>query len=885
MSKNRTSRGRSLTGTMLRIVVSLLLIAGIAGTAMVAGGYWYFGRDLPDVRTLTDWKPKQVSRVLAADGTVVAELYKERRTVVPREKIPDVVVSAVLSAEDGAFYKHEGLDYAGMARALFKSVKAGHVTGSGSTITQQVVKNLVLSPEKTFTRKAKELILARRIEQAFSKDEILWLYLNAVYFGHGRYGVQEAARYYFGKDVGELTVIEAATIAGVIQSPERLSPRKHPGRARERRAYVLREMADNGFITAAAAKQATSAPLELAPAPVENLSEAAWFVDEVKKQIGAAFGEDRLFEGGLRIETTLDLAQQRAALATIQNALVAIDGRQGFGRKPRRAPDAEAWRRKRADNLNGEPPPMGEVVEARVAGVVERHLQLDLGVGSAEVPVESLERYWPVADATDRTEKSTPDGKRKTPEPEPSAAERPKDAAPWAVGDLVQVTLRADGPRHPEPMRAALAVGPQAAFVALDPRTRRVLAMVGGERYGEYPFNRVTRARRQPGSTFKPFVYGAALESRKFTAASIMLDAPETFPLGPDKWWKPENYSGRYEGPMPLRRALAKSVNTVAIKLIASPDVGVAAVQQFALRAGLPGPLVDNLTLALGSSEVTPLELANAYATLAADGRRAAPVLITAVSDAEGPLDHPMLHPPPPERVLPEDVVWVLRHVMRSVVTEGTGAALRAIPRPIVGKTGTTNNARDAWFVGLVPERVAVAWLGFDDNRTLGRKETGGQAAVPIVKEYLEAFAGTGPEWPSPPAGVVLSHIDPASGLLWPAAGPDGGAIPAGGLDEAFLTGTAPLEVAAAPGEVTAQNFLQDGLGSEVADAPAAGGSPMGGPPVRTPTLPIALAPLPGALMPEVDAGVEAPAVPVQEGGEGGEGGPTGNPDDEDRPR
>jgi penicillin-binding protein 1A len=877
MPKKKPQRRRSPLGTMLRIVASLLLIAGIAGTGVVAVGYWYFGKDLPDVRSLTDWKPKQVSRVLAADGTVIAELYKERRSVVPREQIPDVVVSAVLSAEDAEFYRHEGLDYTGMVRALVNSVKAGHVTGSGSTITQQVVKNLVLSPEKTFTRKAKELILARRIEQAFSKDEILWLYLNAVYFGHGRYGVQEAARYYFGKDVGALSVVEAATLAGVIQSPERLSPRKHPERARERRAYVLREMADNGFITAAAAKQASDAPIELAPAPVENLPEAAWFVDEVKKQVAAAFGEDRLFEGGLRITTTLDLKQQRAALAAVRAALVAIDGRQGFGRKPKRAPDAEAWRRKRAQKLDGAPPPVGEVVEARVAGVVEGHLQLDLGVGSAEIALESLERYWP---AVETAEANPPAGKK--PKPTEAPVERPKDATPWAVGDLVQVVLRADGPRHPEPMRAALAVGPQAAFVAIDPQTRKVRAMVGGETYGEYPFNRVTQARRQPGSTFKPFVYGAALESRKFTAASIMLDAPETFPLGPDKWWKPENYSGRYEGPMPLRRALAKSVNTVAIKLIASPDVGVGAVQQFALRAGLPGPLVDNLTLALGSSEVTPLELANAYATLAADGRRAAPVLVESVSDAEGPLDHPMLHPPPPEQALPEDVVWVLRHVMRSVVTEGTGTALKTLARPVVGKTGTTNNARDAWFVGLVPELVAVAWLGFDDNRTLGRKETGGQAAVPIVKAHLEAFAATGPEWPPPPAGVVIAHIDPASGLLWPAPPPEGGEAPPGGLDEAFLTGTAPLEVAAAPGEVTAQNFLQDGLGSVPVGA---GGGPSGGPSVGTPTLPIALAPLPGALMPEVDAGL-APAPAAAGGGAEGEAGETlGNPDDEDRPR
>lgn len=854
----------SLGWAILRFGIILLLIAGMLGAGVLAGGYWYFGRDLPDVRTLTEWKPPQVTRVLARDGTVIAELYKERRTVVGRDQVPKEVVSALLAAEDADFYTHEGLDYMGMARALVNSFKAGHVTGSGSTITQQVVKNLVLSPEKTFARKAKELILARRIEQAFTKDEILTLYVNAVYFGHGRYGVQEAARYYFGKDVGELSVVEAATLAGVVQSPERLSPRKHPERSRERRAYVLRQMAEKKFITEAAAKQADAMPIELAPAPEENLPEAAWFVDAVKKQVTDALGQEALFEGGLRIETTLDLPRQREAMAAVRGALAAIDGRQGFGRKPRHVEDADAWAKKRAAKLKGEPPAFGEVVEARVAGVVDGNLMLDLGVGSAEIPLEGLERYWPPAEP----EKKGAKGEKgeKVDEPAP-AAPRAKDAAPWRVGDLIDVQVRADGPHHPDTMHAAVAVGPQSAFVAIDPRTREVLALVGGESYAEYPFDRVTQARRQPGSTFKPFVYGAALASRKFTAASIMLDAPETFPLGPDKWWKPENYSGKYEGALPLRRALAKSINTVAIKLIASPDVGVQAVQQFATKAGIPGPLVDNLTLALGSSEVTPLELANAYATLAADGRRAAPRFIRAISDPEGRIDHPILHPPPPEQALPEDEVWVLRNVMRSVVTEGTGTALKDLPRPLIGKTGTTNNARDAWFVGALPEVVAVAWLGFDDNRTLGRKETGGHAAVPIVKRYLETFDTSGPDWPPPPAGVVVARIDPASGLLMPEG-------TEGGLDEAFLTGTAPVQVAAAPGEVTAQNFFAEGLG--------AGEAVPSGPSIGTPTIPVPLSPLPGALMPEVDAGPQ-PASGAPGAGEAPAG--EGSPDDEDRPR
>ena len=881
-AKKAPAPKRTLSGILLRFVAWSLLAMGILGAGAGVAGYHYFNQGLPDVaelRSLNERKSPQVTRVLAADGTVIAEIYKERRTTVPREKIPDVMISAVLSAEDADFYQHEGLDYWGMGRALLNSAKAGHVTGSGSTITQQVVKNLVLTPEKTFQRKAKELILARRIEQALTKDEILTLYLNAVYFGHGRYGVQEAARFYFGKDVSALTVVEAATIAGVIQSPERLSPRKHPERCKERRAYVLNQMAEKGFITEAAAKEAMGTPIKLAPAPQENLPEAGWFVDVVKKQLVDAFGEEKVLEGGLRVETTLDIKRQRVALAAVQHALLAIDERQGFGHKVKHTSDPDGWHKKAAAALKNEPPPFDKILDARVSAVNDGSLVLDVGTAQAEIPLENLDRYWPHAPLADAPKPKGKAGKDSKDALDAAAAgvapgdvlPHPADAAPWQVGDILQVRLRSDGARPPEVMRAELAVGPQASFVAIDPRTREVKALVGGESYVEYPFDRITQSKRQPGSTFKPFVYGAALASRKFTAASIMLDAPESFSMGPDKWWKPENFSGKYEGPLRLRKALAKSINTVAIKLIASPDVGVQAVQQFAMKAGLPGPLVDNLTLALGSSEVRPIELANAYATLAADGRYAEIRTIKAVSDPDGPLDAPFLHAVPPEQRLPEDEVWVLRNVMRSVITEGTGTALKNLPRPLVGKTGTTNNARDAWFVGLLPDQVMVAWLGFDDNRTLGRKETGGQAAVPIVKTYAETFETSGPDWPPPPAGVVIARIDPTTGLLLQlpegsddpeGAGGEAKALP--GLDEAFLAGTVPTLTAAAPGEVTAQNFLEAGTEDSEAgpgegapsnqNGPNGQNGPISGPAIATPT--IKLSPLPGALMPEVDAAV-----------------------------
>ncbi len=798
----------SLRRRLLRVGLLLTLALGTLGALGVVGGYFYFVRDLPDIRSLRDYQPPQVSRMFAADGTLIGEFFTERRTVVGRDRIPDVMVHAILSAEDADFYQHEGLDFTGMLRALYNSLRAGHITGSGSTITQQTVKNLVLSPEKRFERKAKELILARRLEAHLSKDDILTIYLNAIYFGHGRYGVQEAARFFWGKDVSELTLPEAAMLAGVVQSPERLSPRKHPERAAERRAYVLDQMVKNGHVGRAEAEAAKKAPFGLVEPPPSAPLAMRWFVDAARDEVTELVGADALNTGGLRIHTTLDPQRQEAAVAALQDGLKALDARQGFGRPEKKTVAEAAWRKASTAKLKGKPPAPGVPARARIEAVTEKGLEVDLGVGRARVRRRDAARF---ADE--------------------------KGALPYAVGQIVTVQVRADGPAFPKRMDAILAGVPEAAMVVLDPQTRDVLALVGGYDHRASPLNRAVQAHRQPGSAFKPFVWGAAFETKKYTPASRLVDAPETHHIGQGKFWTPKNYTGTFKGPITLRTALAKSVNSIAVSLI--EDVGVSAVQDFARRATISSPLVDGPTLALGASEVTPLELVNAFATFAADGRVGQPRLVTKVVHADGREEPLGGEGDALQQGLDADVVWLLRDVMRSVVTEGSGSGLKGFPRPVVGKTGTSNAARDAWFVGLLPEVAVGAWVGFDRPRTLGRKEAGGRTALPIVKAYLEAMETKGPVWPPRPSGVVEEDIDPDSERLAPEGGPS--------VPEVFLVGTAPTETAPAAGQVDTGSFFFEEAGGPSLDVPT------GGPALDVPT--IGRAPVPDTLAPLPPAG------------------------------
>ncbi len=799
------------------------LLALLLGALTLVGGYFWFARGLPDIRSVDDWRPAEVSRIYASDGTVVAEFFAERRTVVSRKQIPEVLIQAVLSAEDGDFYRHEGLDYEGMLRALYNSARAGRVTGSGSTITQQTVKNLLLTPAKRFERKAREVILARRLEKHLSKDDILTIYLNAIYLGHGRYGVEEAARFYWDKPAKALSLSEAATLAGLIQSPERISPRKHPKRARQRRAYVLKQMEKNGYIDAAARKATEKAPITVADWPRGNLPEAAWFVDVVRRRLTEALGKERVERGGLSVTTTLDLGRQRAAQAALRGGLQALDARRGFGAARAKVGKGKRWRKARKKALRGKAPEAGKVVPGRIASIGRKEIRFDLGVGEGVAPRRAFTRF------------------------------ARKKGLPYAVGDVLSVKVRADGPRHPEAMKVVPAGAPQGAMVVLDPQSRDVLALIGGWDMRDHPYNRAVDGRRQPGSLFKTFVWGAAYEGRRFSPSSLMVDAPETWRIGRGKWWKPKNYSGKFRNePVALELALAKSINSVAVKL--AHEVGIPKVHDFARRAGVHSDLVDNLTIALGSSEVSPLEITNAYATLAADGRHAEPRFVVSISDRAGPVKTALTREPPLLSRIDPEICWLLRSTLRAVVTQGSARRLKGFSREVVGKTGTSNNARDTWFVGLLPEVVVTAWVGFDSPKPLGGKEAGSKTALPLVADYLKSAEAKGPRWESRPEGILARRIDPASGLLARAG--------AEGAKEAwFLEGTEPKDFAAAADELDANSFVMREAGAST--APAAKGAALDVPR-------IGVAPLPEHLR---------PVAPVEVDGVDDE-----DSDDEDRP-
>ena len=799
-AQSQRSRLRRIFGWALRLCV-LAVVVGVAG---LAGALWYYGRDLPRLIRVEDYRPKRASVVLSRDGRILARFGIDRRTVVPFERIPKALVQAVIAAEDGDFYRHKGLDYPGMLRALLSVLRNRRITQGGSTITQQLIKTLMLTPERTISRKIKEVILARQLESNLTKDEILYLYLNQIYLGHGTYGVQEASRLYFGHGVEEVSLGEAALLAGLIQSPERLSPLRHPEAARSRRSYVLQELVKCGYVAPAVAERRGRAERGARRHRDPEVGLAPHFVEAVRLRVREVVGSTLLYEGGLRIETTLHPDMQRAANASVIDGLDALDRRQRVAKSDK--PSAKRVKRalKRAlRRRGGKPPRSGQVVEGLVEGA-DTHRQLyvvDLGGGvRGALPFDSLQRYLDPRKA----------GRRKR----GRARQAPlKPADLLAAGALVRVRVLGKTEGGEGSLLLSPALGPEAALVALEPDSREVLALVGGDPRSERSYDRALLAGRQPGSAFKPLVYatGLALRSPRLTPATLFDDTPLPLPGAGGKAWQPRNYDHKFRGRIRVREALTKSVNVVAVRIL--QRVGVDRVIDTARSLGVESDLAPYPSLALGASVVRPVEMANAYAAFAAGGRGGRPVLVRRVVDPDGRVvayDDARIHP-----ALDPDVACLMTDLLGSVVRSGTGRRARIRGRAAVGKTGTTNRNVDAWFVGYVPSLVAAVWVGHDDNRSLGRKETGGRAAAPIWRSFVEVALSERPAEAFPECpGLVERDIDAESGLLAPPGHPDDRL-----LAERFIAGTEPREMAALPGELSLDNFLLQQTGS-----PGAGG-------------------------------------------------------------
>ncbi len=832
-------------GKVRRFFFALFLIV-VFGAGMGIGGFTgvisYFSKDLPQLVSAADYRPKQVTRVYSRDGRVIGEWFKERRTLAPFETIPEVLRNAVIAAEDANFYSHQGLDYPGIFRAALSLVRDRRISQGGSTITQQVVKTFLLTPERKFARKIRELILARRLEQNLTKDEILYLYLNQIYFGHGCYGVEEASRFFFDKGVEDVTVLEAALLAGLPQAPEGKSPIRYPEAAIERRTYVLERMAANGYLSADEAAQLYKEPLQIVGKRAKDLRLASHFVEHVRRSLVKELGEELVYEGGLRVQTTLDASMQEVANGAVILGLDAIDQRKRFARPLRQLKTQAAkdkfYKEKQGRKVGLRP---GVIVEGLVIGVDEenggyevaldqertgflrakwlrRYVKLDSGQAVDEAKAAQAAREAAAAAVAEGGEdedegavgEGTGEGAARVAAAKAAASREQAEFIAKALqlfkpGDVIRVGVAEEkGPGGSLGLLPEF--GPQGVLVAMEPGGREVVAMVGGDPRLPGAFNRVTQAQRQPGSSFKPVIYSAALESKRFTAASVLLDSPEVYLLHDGTWWTPQNYDQKFRGSMRLRQAVASSVNMIAIRVLA--DVGIETVIDYARRIGIEGPLDPYLPMALGSSVMTPIDLTNVYAVWASGGYRANPVMVREVISPSGVVLY--RDEASPVRAIPEDLAYMTTDLLSSVTVSGTASRVwKELKRPAAGKTGTTNDLTDTWFVAYVPSLVTAVWIGFDDNKTLGSGEQGSRTTVPMWIEFMQKVLGDSPveEFAVPSRGIEYRMIDPVTGQL---ASP--GTVDA--IREKFLTGTAPMTYAPLPGESDEESFLLDQAGA-----------------------------------------------------------------------
>ena len=807
------------------------------GLAAVYGVFWHFSNDLPQIDSLTDYSPPVISEVFADDGTKVGEFWIERRIVLKPEEIPKLTEQAIIASEDDRFFQHSGIDYLGIMRAMVENLKAGGIVQGGSTITQQVVKSLLLTKERTYERKIKEAILAKRIEDKFSKEQILYLYLNQIYLGNRSYGIESAAQNYFHKSAKDLNIAEAAMIAGLAKAPTSFSPITNPERAKERQRYVIDRMWDEGMISEAQRNRAISTELKIHVAPIDkdyNKRIAPWFVEEIRRMLIKKYGESAIYTQGLQIHTTLDLKAQKAADQAVSRGLMELHKRHGYNGPLKHLTPAEyagfsfsVHKQMYLDGLDEDlfitqtdaeiarikaTPKKDKIYQAIVTGTESNNITVQVGKLTGKIITKDYGWARPRADAAPGY-----DGVLYIRDPRGRFKE----------GDVIEVKLIdniLDTKTYPPgPVYFSLEETPkiESALFSYDPHTGYVKAIVGGRDYHKSEFNRATQATRQTGSVFKPFVYTAALD-KGYKTDTIINDAPISIPDGPGRYWTPQNYGGGYKGPMTLRSALIQSRNVVSVRIIL--DIGTDYVGGMVRKLGITTPLATVYAMALGANDMKPMEVAHAFGVFPTGGILPKLIFVKNISNRFGTVleeNEPQvvknfiqqskdgdllrmgtIHYEPKEigQYLREDLwtdaqpwikqdkldltpyedillygkhipkgyvlsprtAYTMLGIMQDIVNVGTGVRVKALGRPAAGKTGTTNDLTDCWFVGYVPDLVAGVWTGYDENKyKVGGGETGGKAAAPIFLYYMQDYlAGTPIKQFTVPKEISLPELD-----------------------------------------------------------------------------------------------------------------------------
>jgi penicillin-binding protein 1A len=767
--QNQMARKRGRKGWTYYLLYTFVLSALLF---LLCGAFlfFYYSHRLPDFNPLKDRQLNAYSTVYSEEDEVVGKFLMDNRIPVPYERMPKTLVDAFIAAEDAEFFRHKGIDFKGITRAMIKNLMAGRIVQGGSTITQQVTKIFFLTPKRSLLRKLKEVAYAFGLERNLSKEEILTLYLNNIYLGNGAYGVEAAAESYFNKRTEQLNLAEMAMMAGLVKAPSRYSPINSLKRAKERQVYVLTRMTDLGFISQEQKKMAQQTPLRIQSRESAYFSKAPYFTEFIRQLVERKYGKEKLYQEGLRIYTTLDLSLQREAQKDVEMGIRDLDKRQGF-----RGPIQTLSQKEMKDLQNQKKGTMNplfknEIYEGVILSKEDSKKYFTIWVEDRKGILPFSESTWALQIKPTSTYK-------------PQKAKNPGDLL--NPGDVVHVRVKYLPTKKDQPPILSLDQEPliQGALLCLDPKTGYVKTIVGGRDFGESQFNRALNSRRQPGSAFKPIIYAAALE-KGYNPSTIIMDSPveyEDYDEG--TYWAPKNYDKNFMGPITFRNALAHSRNVVTVKIL--EDIGVGYVLKFIKRLGIESPIKRDLSVALGTSSVSMLELAQGFGVFANGGERVKPIFIKKivtlkgevleenypyveleekeeVEEGNGEASSPVLR----ERVISPQHAFIMTHLLEGVVQHGTGQRAKVLNRPIAGKTGTSSDYTDAWFVGYSPTLLTAVWVGFDEKTSLGKDETGARAALPIWIAFMsEALADSPVEEFKAPEGIVMKKVNIETGL------------------------------------------------------------------------------------------------------------------------